>query len=235
MATELPRPGVEVVQEFQSAAPTIVTPTLVPCNVAPFFEVIEALASDGTVNDDAKLATLYEQLEQTVLQSSFPSPRGNIDEVDVLEDDIRCFFEFGGALQELSRESAHLKSYLDPEVATRPYVVGSTAEGSTTGGYDVDGRTLIILLDDHTALPPTAGSLPTSGNITVTFAATVPGERLSLNEVISQISLRFSRAEEEVITQLTHNKSLVPGSRDYELALDQLLRKKVGDPQKVVS
>jgi len=48
MAAELPRPGVEVVQEFVSAAPTIVTPTLVPCNVAPFFEVIEALAS--TIN-----------------------------------------------------------------------------------------------------------------------------------------------------------------------------------------
>jgi hypothetical protein len=188
MATELPQPGVEVVQEFQSASPTIVTPTLVPCNVAPFFEVIEALASDGTVNDDAKLATLYEQLEQTVLQSAFPSPRGNIDEVDVQEDDVRCFFEFGGTLQELSRESAHLKSYIDDDVATQPSVTGTTTEASTTGGFDVDGRTLILHLDSHTALPPTAGSLPTADNITITFAASTPGGRLTLAEVIAQVN-----------------------------------------------
>ena len=49
MATELPRPGTEVIQEFQSVSPTIVTPTLVPCVVAPFFEVIEVLNDDGTV------------------------------------------------------------------------------------------------------------------------------------------------------------------------------------------
>jgi hypothetical protein len=166
----------------------MVTPTLVPCVIAPFFEVIEAVKSDGTINADAKLPALYEQLEQVVLQSSFPSPRNNIDEVDVLEESIRVFFEFGGELRELSRESAFLTSYLDPAVVVRPYVVGTTTEGSTTGGYDLDGRTLILLLDGHTALPPTAGTLPTSGNITVSFAAATPGGRLSLNEVVAQIN-----------------------------------------------
>lgn len=188
MATELPRPGVEVVQEFASATPTIVTPTLVPCVIAPFFEVIEALKSDGTLNEDAKISTLYEQLEQTILQSSFPSPRHNIDEVNVLEDTIRVFFEFGGSLRELSRTSAFLTSFLDPAVATQPYVHGSTTEGSTAGGFDVDGRTIILHLDSHTALPPTAGTLPTSKNITITFAAATPGGRLSLLEVIDQIN-----------------------------------------------
>lgn len=188
MAAELPRPGVEVVQEFVSAAPTIVTPTLVPCNVAPFFEVIEALASDGTLNDDAKLPGLYEQLEQTILQSSFPSPRGNIDEVNVLEETIRAFFEFGGALQELPQDSAFLTSMNDPDVATRPFLVGTTTEGSTTGGYDIDGRTLILHIDSHTALPPTSGDLPASENITVTFAAATPGGRVSLQEAIDQVN-----------------------------------------------
>jgi hypothetical protein len=130
MATELPRPGVEVVQAFESASPTIVTPTLVPCNVAPFFEVIEALSSDGTLNEDAKLASLYEQLELTVAQSSFPSPRGNIDEVNVTEDTIRVFFEFGGELIELSREAAFLTSFLDPTYATQPYIRGSASPRS---------------------------------------------------------------------------------------------------------
>lgn len=188
MATELPRPGVEVVQEFASAAPTIVTPTLVPCVIAPFFEVIEALKSDGTLNPDAQLATLYEQLEQTVLQSSFPSPRSNIDEVDVLEASVRVFFNFGGALRELSRTSAFLTNFLDPTIATRPFVTGTTTEGSTAGGYDVDGRTIILLLDSHTALPPTAGTLPTSKNVTITFAAATPGGRVSLDEVVAQIN-----------------------------------------------
>jgi hypothetical protein len=161
----------------------------VPCIVAPFFEVIEALKADGTVNADAKLATLYQQLEQTILQSSFPSPRGNIDEVDVLEDSIRVFFEFGGSLRELSRESAYLTGYLDPLASTQPYVTGTTTEASTAGGYDLDGRTLILHLDSHTALPPTSGTLPTSKNVTITFAAATPGGRLSLQEVIDQVNL----------------------------------------------
>jgi len=92
MAAELPRPGVEVVQEFQSASPTVVTPTLVPCVVAPYFEVIEVLSSDGTLNSDALLSDLYNQLDVTVPQSSFPSPRGNIDEVNVDSCDDNCQF-----------------------------------------------------------------------------------------------------------------------------------------------
>lgn len=50
MATELPQPGVEVIQEFRSVSPTIVTPTLVPCAVAPAFQVLEALEADATGN-----------------------------------------------------------------------------------------------------------------------------------------------------------------------------------------
>lgn len=199
MPTELPRPGVEVVQEFQSASPTIVTPTLVPCNVAPFFEVIEALDADGTLNDDAKLTDLYEQLELTVAQSSFPAPRGNIDEVNVLEDTIRVFFDFGGELIELSQESAFLASWLDPDYATQPYIGGadvalpSTTSGVEPGtGYDLDGRTLIIALDSHTSLSDSEfqakSNLPTTANITVTFVAPTPGGNLALSDVVSQIN-----------------------------------------------
>jgi hypothetical protein len=193
MAAELPRPGVEVVQEFASTSPTIVTPTLVPCNVGPFFEVIEALVSDGTLNEDAKLEDLYDQLEVTVSQSSFPSPRNNIDEVNVLEETIRCFFEFGGDLIEVSDESAYLTRFVDPDPTSRPYVVGTTAEPvGPPAGYDVDGRTLILSLDGHTSLSTSqfvAGSnLPTSNNVTVNFSAAVAGGRLTLQEVIDQIN-----------------------------------------------
>ena len=205
MATELPRPGVEVVQEFQSTSPTIVTPTLVPCNVAPFFEVIEALTSDGNVNSEAKLTDLYQQLELTVAQSSFPSPRGNIDEVNVLEETIRSFFEFGGELIELSDSQAFLTSFLDtstPAISTQPFVRGldvalpdPTSGVEPVGGYDVDGRTLIISVDGHNSLSDsdfqTGANMPSSNNVTVTFAAAIPGGNLTLDEVVAQINALF--------------------------------------------
>jgi len=40
----------QVIQELRSVSPTIVTPTLVPCAVAPAFQVLEALEADATGN-----------------------------------------------------------------------------------------------------------------------------------------------------------------------------------------
>lgn len=53
-----------------------------------------------------------------------------------------------------------------------------------------------------------------------------------LNNVITQINMKFERTEAEMMEQLSRNKSLTPGSRDYEIALEQLFRKKMGEPQK---
>lgn len=53
-----------------------------------------------------------------------------------------------------------------------------------------------------------------------------------INDVITRINIKFEKDEEEIVRQLSHNKSLLPGSREYEIALDQLFRKKVGEPQK---
>jgi hypothetical protein len=52
-----------------------------------------------------------------------------------------------------------------------------------------------------------------------------------VNEVFSQININFERAEEEITAQLATDKSLIPGSREYEIALDQLIYKKLGKPQ----
>lgn len=181
MAAQLPRPGVEVVQEFRSASPTIVQPTLVPCNVAPFFEIIEVLKADGTANDEAKLSTTYQQLGLTVLQGSFPSPRGNINEVNVDEDSIRVFFNFGGALLELSREASFLKAL---DSATQPSVAGTVL-----GPYNLNGRKLIIAFDAHTAVAntaatPTDSDFPTAANIPITFEA----DNMSIAEVIAFVN-----------------------------------------------
>jgi hypothetical protein len=49
-----------------------------------------------------------------------------------------------------------------------------------------------------------------------------------IDGIITQINEKFERTEEEVYKQLSHNKSLIPGSRDYEIALEQLFNKKMG-------
>lgn len=48
MAAELPRPGVEVIQVFQSVSPTVVTPTLVPCVVGVCKQLVDALTTTSS-------------------------------------------------------------------------------------------------------------------------------------------------------------------------------------------
>ncbi len=55
----------------------------------------------------------------------------------------------------------------------------------------------------------------------------------AVNDVIIQINLKFERSEKEILQQLTNNKSLTPGSREYDIALEQLVQKKMGDPQQL--
>lgn len=48
MAAALPRPGVEVIQVFQTVTPTVVTPTLVPCVVGVCRQVVDVLVPSAT-------------------------------------------------------------------------------------------------------------------------------------------------------------------------------------------
>jgi len=52
-----------------------------------------------------------------------------------------------------------------------------------------------------------------------------------VNDIISRINIKFEKAEEEIRHQLSQSKSLTPGSRDYEIALDEYFRKRMGEPQ----
>jgi hypothetical protein len=52
-----------------------------------------------------------------------------------------------------------------------------------------------------------------------------------VNKVVLNINMKFERAEEKILKQLANNKSLTPGSREYDIALDQLVRKTMGDPR----
>jgi len=53
-----------------------------------------------------------------------------------------------------------------------------------------------------------------------------------VNDVITRINLKFERAEQDIVQQLSKNKSLTPGSREYDIALDQLIKKRFGEPER---
>jgi hypothetical protein len=180
MAAQQPRPGVEVIQEFRSTSPTIVIPTLVPCNVAPFFEIIEVLAPDGTLNEDSKLASPYAQLPLTIAQSSFPAPRGNVDQLDIQEDTVRAFLDFGGTLLELSRTSGFLASL---NVATNP-----VADGTVAGPYNLDGKKLRLVLDGHQAV---GGGAPTTVPVADIVEIEFEEDSMPLADVIDFINARI--------------------------------------------
>jgi hypothetical protein len=172
---ELPRPGVEVIQEFESASPTIINPTLVPFVTGPAKEIVEFTDSDGVVNSSARQGS-YDQLPQIISQSAFPSPRGNIQEVDVEEASIRVALLFGGQLGELDRDpgSAFLTSWNESRRAAV-----RTAE-ITGAGVDLDGLVLVLAIDQR-------ARLNTASDVVVTFA-TVGGGNLSAEQVADQIN-----------------------------------------------
>lgn len=57
MADSIPRPGVQVIQQFRAQSPTVITPQLVPCIVGVCKQIVELLVSDGAggqlLNPDA--------------------------------------------------------------------------------------------------------------------------------------------------------------------------------------
>jgi len=175
MAAELPRPGVQVIQEFEAAAPTIVQPTLVPFVTGPAKEIVEFVDSDGLINTDARQGA-YNQLPQTIGQSAFPSPRGNIQEVDVEEATIRLALLFGGSLSELDRDpgSAFLTAHNEARRAAFRTLEISGA------GLDLDGKILVFAIDER-------APLNTSDDVIVTFA-TVGGGFLTAQQIADQIN-----------------------------------------------
>ena len=50
-----------------------------------------------------------------------------------------------------------------------------------------------------------------------------------INKVISRSSIQFDEMEREIDAQLARNQKLVPGSAAYQVAKDELFRKRVGD------
>ncbi len=53
-----------------------------------------------------------------------------------------------------------------------------------------------------------------------------------IKSVITQSRNNFDRTEGEIVALLARKKSLVPGTGEYEIALDQLMRERIGEPMK---
>jgi len=54
----------------------------------------------------------------------------------------------------------------------------------------------------------------------------------TIDRIITKSRSNFEKVEKEVLAQLAQKKSLTPGSAEYKIAMDQLLRERVGEPQK---
>lgn len=188
MATaELPRPGVEIIQEFRAASPTVLRPTLVPCVVGVAKEIVEVTTSDGLLNENAKQGE-YEQLPRVISQTSFPSPRDNIREVDVEESTIRAFFQFGGALRELERDPG--ESFLNSHNYATRAAFRSTPFASGTG-LDLNGLILVLAIDVTVAIN-------TTEDVTVTFSS--DGSNLTAEDIVDQINNAVGEDVASVIT-----------------------------------
>lgn len=174
-AAELPRPGVEVIQEFRTQSPTVLRPTLVPFVTGAAKEIIEVVNADGTLNANAKLGTSYQQLPRVINQTAFPSPRGNIAEVDVEEATIQTYFNFGGSLVKLERDPG--ESFLTAfNYATRAAVRSNFFV--TGSGLALNGLILVLAID-------VTARLNTTKDVTVTF---VGSGNLTPTQIVNQIN-----------------------------------------------
>lgn len=182
MPTELPRPGVEIIQEFKATSPAIVRPTLVPFVCGAAKEIVEVTTADGLLNTAARQGS-YGQLPRVISQTSFPSPRRNIAEVNVEEATVKVFLQFGGGLKELDRDPG--ESFLvSQNSATRPGVL--TKSFVPAVGLALHGLVMVLAVDVTARLNMTA-------NATVTFSGVTPATPLSAERICTQINAAVGR------------------------------------------
>jgi hypothetical protein len=197
MAGELPRPGVEVLQTFKTASPSFTRPTLVPCAVGPAFEVINVLSSDGTLNSKAKYGS-YAQFGSAITESSFPDPRNNIDELNVLEESVRPFMLSGGTLTELLTDPG--SAFLATSHGAGKAALTSEVPSGFGTGLALQGKVLVLAIDQP-------ARLSTVKDVTVTFSGS---SALTAEQCASQINLAVGQTVAFVVgTGLTKQVRIV--------------------------
>ena len=94
MATApLLQPGVEVIQEFRTVSPTIVTPTLVPCAIAPAFQVVDAMITNAAGSQVANPAAVVSvpALLMSVNTAPFTVMNGLVLNVSINNGPVQSF------------------------------------------------------------------------------------------------------------------------------------------------
>lgn len=198
MAGELIRPGVEVIQTFRSASPSFTRPTLAPCIVGPAFEVINVLNSDSTINSKAKYGA-YAQIGKTITQSAFPDPRGNIDELNILEETIKPYMVSGGNLSELLMNPG--ESFLAASHVSSRAAIKTKAFGV---GLALGGKVLVLAIDQP-------ARLSTADDITITFT----GGTLTAAQAVEQINTAVG---EDVASVVDTDKVMIASLRSGALS-----------------
>lgn len=201
------RPGVIVVQELAETPAAVSAPTLNPVVVAPCYQIIEALESNGSLNDDARhAAQKYQQAAMTITQAEFPDPRGNIEEIDVLEDEVSLRVYYGGLLTTLARgsHSSTGSAFLAAaNGSTRPALLMEEREtGAETHDFGSTGKNLLIALNRQSNVTYTTVVL--TGSLTPTEVAEAINAKIEIAEVIDSdndygISVTASPAHEAVL------------------------------------
>lgn len=175
------RPGVEVIQELSATPAVTASPTLVPMIVGICNQIITALDDEGALNPDAKFVNeQYNQSSMLVPQSEYPDPRGNIDEVNVYEDQVEASLFFGGSLTQLDRGSQGSvgSSFLKAMNLARRASIRS----SEAGPFTFDGTVGTVLTMTFDKVNPA----DISGDVVVTFVGTLTAQE-TVDEINSTV------------------------------------------------
>jgi hypothetical protein len=171
MATigEIKKPDVEVSTQAKTQTPTFIRPRLVPCAVGTAFEVVNVLSRDGAINSKAKYGR-YDQLGMRIIQTRFPDPRANIEELNIVESSIRPFLLAGNRLSELRMNPG--EAFLSTSHGASRAAIRTKAFGAA--GLALDGLTLVFAVDQTVATDTTIDLVVTfegPGNLTPEQAA----------------------------------------------------------------
>lgn len=184
------RPGVEISQELAETPSVSVNAELVPAVVGVCYQIVDVLDDDGALNPEARYTgAQYNQADLTITQAELPDPRGNIDELDVVEDSVYAHLYFGGTLERLSRSLAGDNEYGSAflklaNFSTRPGFISSEFDSFAFNGVTGDVFTFALDL---------ANPLVTSRDITVTLVGT-----LTAAEVVEAINTAAGQDVAEV-------------------------------------
>jgi hypothetical protein len=206
LPAELPRPGVEVIQQLSTPAPSFVTPTLVPVVVGPAFEITNVLNADGTINS-GDLFGQYLQTPLSITESSFPAPRGNAAELVVQNNTVRTFLLQGGTLGELLDQQGHGEAFFaTAHGAGQPAIQTVVFNGGT--GLALNGTVLVLSIDN----PVDANHVP---DITITF---VGSGNLTSAQAAAQINAAVGQTVATVVGTAPSDKVQIASTKYGALA-----------------